>query len=213
MIAAMTAASLAVPRAPFDMEDPWEVPAACTPVALRRATDGGLPRLPTRVAAFFDDRHLTILFSATDDFVRTNYDRDDEPLYEDDVVEVFITPGELTRYYEFEVSPNGAVFDATVDSPDGSRETMHVDRAWNCTGVVAAVRTVVDAGGAMIIDTLLRIPFAALDRNTPVAGETWRANFFRVDRHDRGDEYSAWQPTLRDPADFHVPAAFGALRF
>jgi hypothetical protein len=53
-----------------------------------------------------------------------------------------------------------------------------------------------------------------LGRPTPVAGETWRANFFRIDRHpELGDEYSAWQPTMRSPADFHVGEAFGTLKF
>lgn len=212
MIAAMTA-TLAVPRAKFDMEDPWAVPAACSPVGLRRATDGVAPRLETQVAAWFDERYLTILFSSSDDFLRARHEAHDAPLYEDDVVEIFITPEKLTRYYELEVSPNGAVFDATVDSPHGSRETMHVDRAWNCAGLVIAIRKA-GSGDEMTIDTLVRIPFAALERTAPTDGETWRANFFRIDRHvEHGDEFSAWQPTLRTPADFHVPADFGVLRF
>ncbi len=207
-------ATLIIPRAKFDMEDPWEVPAACSPVELRRATDGAVPRLATQVAAWYDERYLTILFAVDDDFIRATHREDDAPLFEDDVVEVFITPGELTRYYELEVSPSGAVFDATVDSPDGSRKTMDVDRAWNCAGRVVAIRKVLESGDAMAIDVLLRIPFAGLERSTPGEGETWRANFFRVDRHpQQGDEFSAWQPTFREPADFHVPAAFGMLRF
>jgi hypothetical protein len=66
----------------------------------------------------------------------------------------------------------------------------------------------------MSIDTIVRIPFSSVGRATPGDGETWRGNFFRIDRHpDHGDEFSAWQPTLKNPADFHVAAAFGALRF
>ena len=44
------------------------------------------------------------------------------------------------------------------------------------------------------------------------AGEArrWHANFYRIDRGP-ADEYSAWQPTLADPPDFHVPARFGQL--
>jgi hypothetical protein len=206
--------TLVVPRADFDMEEPWNTPAACSPVRMRRAIDGSVPRLATSVAAWYDAQYLTVLFSAADDYQRaTNYEHD-SPLYEEDVVEIFITPAELTRYYELEVSPKGVVFDATVDSPHGSRETMHVDRAWDCAGLIVAIRTVVESNGGMTVDTLVRIPFASLARTTPAEGELWRANFFRVDRHDEeGDEYSAWQPTKREPADFHVPAAFGTLRF
>jgi len=72
----------------------------------------------------------------------------------------------------------------------------------------------VESSGWMTIDTLLRIPFAALGRSTPIEGEAWRVNFFRIDRHaEEGDELSAWQPTGKEPPDFHVPAAFGTLRF
>ena len=47
-----------------------------------------------------------------------------------------------------------------------------------------------------------------------IGGKPVRANFFRVDRSEtHGDEYSAWNPTMKDPADFHVVAAFGKLEF
>lgn len=210
----MNADMLLVPRAELDFEELWTTPRACTPARLRHAVDGSVPRLATSVAAFYDDDYLTILFSATDDHVEASDLDHDAPLYEHDVVEVFLAPSSLVRYYEIEVNPIGTLFDARIDSPDGTRATMHADRAWTCEGLFAAVRKVIESSGEMSIDTLLRIPFFALERSTPGQGETWRANFFRIDRHPRlGDEYSAWQPTYKIPADFHVPAAFGTLRF
>jgi len=203
-----------VPFAAFDMEEPWATPANCTPVRLRRAQDASVPRLATSVAAWHDGQYLTLLFSATDDHIRASYHRHDDPLYEQDVFEVFLAPDGLTRYYEIEVSPNGTVFDASIDSPDGVRATMHVDRGWTCEGLVVAVRKVTESHGAMTIDSLVRIPFAAIATAAPGEGDTWRGNFFRIDRHpDLGDEFSAWQPTHKTPADFHVVAAFGSLRF
>jgi hypothetical protein len=210
----MTGETLVVVRAPFDMEEPWSTPAGCSPVRLRRATDAAPPRLATSVAAFYDDEYLSILFSSSDDLVRSTLFAHDAPLYEEDVVEIFITPDVLERYYELEVSPRGTVFDARVDSPGGERATMHVDRAWNCEGLIAAVRRITESGGAITLDTVVRIPFAALGRPTPHPGKTWRIDFCRVDRHsEHGDEYSAWQATQRTPPDVHVPAAFGILRF
>jgi hypothetical protein len=205
--------TLVVPRAPFDMEEPWSTPPRCASVRLRRATDAAAPRLATSVAVWHDAAAVTFLFSAADDHIHATYHRRDEPLYEQDVVEVFLAPQVVTRYYEFEVSPHGTIFDAIIDSPDGERATMHAEKSWNCPGLVAAVRKVFESDGAMSVDTLIRVPFASLDRAAPEEGEVWRANFFRIDRHESGDEYSAWQPTLREPADFHVAAAFGQLRF
>lgn len=205
--------TLVVRRAPFDMEEPWATPVESAPVRFRRAVDGMTPRLATSVVATWDDRSLSLLYSATDDYVQATFVTDDEPLYSEDVVEAFLAPGGA-RYFEFEVSPRGVVFDATVDSPDGVRQTMRVDRAWNCEGRIVAIRTLFESDGSRSVDTLLRIPFASLGQPTPRPGALWRANFFRIDRHpDLGDEFSAWQPTLRTPPDFHVVAAFGTLRF
>ena len=206
--------TLVIRRAELDMEEPWATPAVSTPVRLRRATDAAAPRLATTLSAWYDDIYLNVLFSASDDHVHATLLEHDAPLYEQDVVEMFLAPDRPTQYFEIEVSPRGTIFDARVDSPDGVRATMRVDRDWTCEGLVAAVRRVTESSGAISIDTVIRIPFASLDRATPADGETWRGNFFRIDRHpQRGDELTAWQPTYRIPADFHVVAAFGALRF
>jgi hypothetical protein len=80
-------------------------------------------------------------------------------------------------------------------------------------GLFVALRKVVESSGVMSIDTVVRVPFFALERATPGGGETWRANFFRIDRSPGGDEFSAWRPTGRTPPDFHVPREFGTLVF
>ncbi|MGZ7080923.1 MAG: carbohydrate-binding family 9-like protein [Thermoanaerobaculia bacterium] len=206
--------TLAVPRAVFSIEDPWAFPPACRTVRMRRSTDGATPRLATSFAVYFDDSFLTVLYSAADDHVVETHLEHDGPLYEEDVFEAFLAPETLHRYFELEVNPRGTTFDAVIESPDGVRATMHADRDWNCEGLFAAVRKVVESDGAMSIDSVFRIPFASLGRSTPRDGERWRANFFRIDRHPRkGDEFSAWQPTMKSPPDFHVAAVFGTLSF
>lgn len=205
---------LLIPAAEFSIEEPWAVPPLCQPVRLRRSTDGGAPRLATCVAAYHDQEMLSILFSGSDDHRVAHYLKHDEPLYEEDAVEVFLAPERLTEYFEIEVSPLGTTFDARIESPDGVRQTMRGDLAWDCGGLFAGVRTVIESSGVMTVDTIIRLPFAAFGRTRPQIGETWRGNFFRIDRHPSvGDEFSAWQPTMKSPADFHVAAAFGTLRF
>jgi hypothetical protein len=209
MISAMPVPVLVVPRAEFSIEDPWAIPPNCEVVSLLRATDGGRPRLATSIAAYADDDFLTVVFVADDDEIIATYYDHDEPLWQEDVVEIFIAPEGLTPYFEIEVNPLGTAFDARIDSPDGIRATMTTDLAWTCEGLFAALRR--DDGKR--IQIVIRIPFASLKKR-PKPGHEWRANFFRVDRSaTHGDDFSAWQPTLKTPADFHVAAAFGALRF
>jgi len=58
----------------------------------------------------------------------------------------------------------------------------------------------------------LNIPLEELASPIPAA---WRANFYRVDRGAPSgdpDEFSAWSPILKAPADFHEARRFGVLR-
>ena len=211
-MAVMSGDSLTAVRSEFSIDDPWRTPVEAEPVRLRRSTDGTAPRLATTVAAYYDQNFLTFVFSGCDDHIEATYFAHDDPLYEEDVVEVFLAPSDPAEYFEIEVNPNGAMFDAHIVSPHGSRDTMHADRGWE-SGAMAAVRRNVESDGSMTIDTLLRIPFDAFGERARAAAR-WRCNLFRIDRHPtQGDEYSAWRPTLRDPADFHVPASFGVLEF
>ena len=174
------------------------------PVPLLRATDGAAPRLATSLVLYHDGEFLTALFLGEDDGVQATYLGHDEPLWQEDVVELFLAPERLTRYFEIEVNPRGTTFDAVIDSADLDRATMTTDLSWTCEGLFAAVRATPAS-----LDVLVRVPFAALGAKPE--GE-WRANFYRVDRGAE-DEYSAWQPTMKTPPDFHVPRAFGGLRF
>lgn len=206
--AEMQAATLLVPRAVFSIEDPWELPDGVLPVPLYRTTDGASPQLATSVAVWWDAQHLNTLFSGDDDAVIASYFGHDEPLWQEDVVEIFVAPTAATRYFEIEVNPLGTVFDAVIESPDGVRTTMRTDLAWTCDGIFAATRRTPHH-----FATIIRMPFQPFGV-VPAPGDHWRGNFFRIDRHPaRGDELSAWQPTMRQPADFHVVAAFGTWEF
>ena len=132
--------------------------------------------------------------------------RRDDPLWREDVYEVFLAPWEEppTLYYEFEVNPLGALFDARVDSPLRRRDGMRVATEWDCDGFEARVTRAEGRWSASI-----RIPLDSLVDGAPPS--RWRANFYRIDR-GTVDEYSAWSPTGSDPPDFHVPERFGILR-
>ena len=206
-------ATLRVQRAPFSIDDPWEIPAGCHAVSLRNAMDGSDPRQATTLAVYHDSFALCLLFSMQDDAVVATHFVHDAPLYEEDVVEAFLAPERMTEYLELEANPLGTTFDARIFSPDGVRRTMRADLSWDCTGLEVFIRRVWLASGTMQADTLVRIPFAGLGRSSPPKGESWRGNFFRIDRSAAGDEFSAWRPTMKTPADFHVTAAFGVLIF
>lgn len=206
---------LDVPRASLRLEDPWSLPAGVSDfqAGLVLSVDGASPLLETRLALFHDRTNLHVLFRGNDDHEVATMTERDAPLYEEDVVEVFLAPSGLQTYYEFEASPSGVVFDARIESPDGDRRTMRADVGWNCD-LVVQTRRVQDSRGAQTLEVAMSVPIAAIDPAfDPEAGAEWRANFYRIDRHpERGTEFTAWSPTLVKPADFHVTARFGILR-
>jgi len=173
------------------------------------ARTGAPPRLPTSVRVARRGGELLVRFDGRDTGVVATRTRRDDALWTEDVFEIFLAPPDSGAvYYEFEVNPLGALFDARVESSEGRRESMRVDVGWGCPGFRARVTRRPDLWSARIA-----IPLA------PLGGDpsgVWRANFYRIDRGapgSGGDEYSAWSPTLVDPPDFHRPDRFGVLRF
>lgn len=175
---------------------------------LVRAQDGCVTVFPTRVRLLDDGRRLFVRFDCEDDDVWATHERRDAPLWEEEVVEVFLSPGEgvPASYVEIEVNPLGTIFDAKVVNPDGRRETMRVDASWNAAGLTARViRKASTRWGVEIA-----LPWTDVCEGKPPA--VWRANFFRIERPRGGTpEFSCWSPTLADPPDFHKPACFGRL--
>ena len=110
-------------------------------LALRRAQDGADPVQPTRVRIAYDSVGLVVRFDCDDRDIWATHARRDAPLWEEEVVELFVAPGEPdpTEYVEIEVNPLGAIFDAHVTNPHGRRDSMRVDARWNAAGLVAAV--------------------------------------------------------------------------
>jgi Carbohydrate-binding family 9 len=178
-------------------------------LSLLDARTGAAPRLATSVRVGLRGRALCVRFDGRDAGVVATYARRDEPLWEEDVFEIFLAPRERpTVYFEFEVNPLGALFDARIESPELSRATMRTETDWSCPGFEARVTRRDDRWSASVhvpLDPLL---------DGPSPPPVWRANFYRIDRVTNGaaDEFSAWSPTLADPADFHVPERFGLLR-
>jgi len=177
-------------------------------VALRRAQDGADPVQATAVRIAYDVDALLLRFDCEDRDIWATHARRDAPLWEEEVVELFVAPGEddPSHYVEIEVNPLGAIFDARVTNPDGRRDSMRVEASWNAAGLVSAVSR--PWPGAWRAE--MRLPWGELCHGSPP--RIWRANLFRIERPRDGDhEFSCWSPTLTDPPDFHKPAAFGRL--
>ena len=180
---------------------------------LARSEDGGAPTLATTVELVDDGERLIARFDCDDPEPWATYLQRDAPLWEEEVVELFVAPGTETPgcYLELEVNPLGTIFAARVTSPFGDRRALTVERGWNCHGLDCSATLRGDGTGW---NARLALPWRALAALAPEApADHFRINLFRIDRPARGTaEFSAWSPTFVTPADFHRPGRFGFLR-
>lgn len=123
-------------------------------------------------------------------------------LWDRDVAETFLQPevSDPRIYREFEVSPNGYWIDLAVSH--GKIEELH-------SGLR---RRVVLDEKARTWTAEMALPMKCLttqfDPKVP-----WRVNFFRIEGEKDTRFYAAWSPTHSPKPNFHVPSAFGTLKF
>lgn len=121
-------------------------------------------------------------------------------LWDRDVVELFIgSDNQRPQHYaELEWAPTGETLDVLVNLPDKNFQ-------WS-----AAAQSAVSIDEEQRVWRLeARIPFTSLAPNTPAAGDRWKLNLYRMDRH--GNAALAFSPVLT--GSFHTPARFGWLEF
>jgi len=123
-------------------------------------------------------------------------------LWDRDVVEVFLQPDPTYpgHYFEFEVSPNGFWIDLDIE---------HGERSDPNSGMKC--RTHIDEK-SKVWTAEIAIPLRSLALHFGPSS-VWRANFFRVEGAAEPRFYSSWRPTNTPQPNFHVPTAFGKLKF
>lgn len=123
-------------------------------------------------------------------------------LWDRDVVEVFLQPDPTYpgHYFEFEVSPNGYWIDLNIE---------HGERSDPQSGMKC--RTQVDEK-SKIWTAEIAIPLRSIALHFD-SSSIWRVNFFRVEGASEPRFYSSWRPTNTPQPNFHVPTAFGKLKF
>jgi len=122
-----------------------------------------------------------------------------------DVAEVFVGSDfqRITRYKEFEVSPQGEWVDLDID-----REHPLPEGGWLWNSGFSS-RARIDREHK-IWYAEMRIPLHSIDTRPPAAGLQMRINFYRCQGPEPGRKFIAWQPT--GEGSFHVPQAFGLLK-
>ena len=181
--------------------------------------DSGKEREHTELRLWYDDAALYLGWICRDIDIQATFTNRDSKFWEEEVVEMFITPKALNKYFELQWNPLGGVFDAIItNTMDASGVSKAFEGDWSFTAknMKSAVKLKGTPNDSNDKDEYwqveVMIPFADLGQPAPKAGDVWRGNFYRFNR-TKGlpVEQLSWSPT-RLPG-FHQPSRFGLLEF
>ncbi len=198
-------------------EPPWQNAARLTPFVQHDTMAAS--RVGTEVRIWYDQAALYLGWICEDADIQATLTGRDRRFWDEEVVEFFVTPGPLDRYFELQWNPLGGSFDAIIANqiaPDGSSQGIKGDWSYSAPAMTFAVRVDGSVQNSRDRDRRwtieVRVPFADLNVPTPAPGDVWRGNFYRFNRdRDREPEQLSWSPTVWP--GFHQPTRFGYLRF
>lgn len=189
---------------------PEEVWGGLPEMVLVETASGKEPRQATKVRSFWSRERPSLFFrfEGADDHIVSTMTNHDDPIYDEDVVEVFLSEsGSLQQYKEFELSPANVKFDAEIQND--LQGNIQVSTEWHAEDWKTVFYNDKESGTFL---SLWELPFHHFSGGIPEVGGEWLMNVYRIDRHpEHGDEYSAWSPTGK--INFHLPRTFGRLMF
>lgn len=197
-----------------ELNDPaW---ALATAVELTGSYDGRKTLLKTTAKLTWDDEYLYVGFDSEDPDVWGTLMNRDDPIYNQECVEVFIDAnGDGRTYNELQVSPNNVNFDAYFVE---YRSELEAAKKWD-----SQLKTAVKIKGTLNNPSdkdegwtaEMKIPIAQLaevPNKPPKPGDRWRFNVYRLEHLERRNiEGSSFSPLFR--GDFHALPRFGWLQF
>lgn len=190
-----------------------------------------------RPISVFDHKPYSLLieYKMNDQAPSSPFNQCNQPLYEYDAVEFFITPYVYnqqtpTSYVEIELNPNGALFASTIDNTcDNCSCIKGTPIECDDKGIIdynATITTNHDGKQSWTAYIEITVDFIAkysdLSQDKPynligADNNMYRINFYRIDdlieREKNVTQYSCWNATLLNPPCFHVPSSFGYFQF
>lgn len=172
-----------------------------------------------RSKIMWSNEGLFVLWQIKDEHIWGTYKNNDDPIYNEEVVEMFIAKNRDVpkEYFEFQFSPCGVKFDARILNPSGDRhdEGFNVDVNWGCGGLEFAQSFQIESEKrglkSGVWTTEAFFPWGSIGVESVAPGDLFRVNLFRIDGWPEQNSFQAWQPTFKNPPDFHVPEKFGLI--
>ena len=144
---------------------------------------------PTRAKMLWDREYFYFAFVCQDADMWAIYENEDDHLWEEEVVEIFIDPdGDGKNYLELEINPHNQIVDLLIYAVTPE---WHSSIDWDIAGLKTAVQAHGTVNDSLAQDegwtAEIAIPWAAIADSVtggtrPVPGDIWRLNLYRIER-------------------------------
>ena len=208
----------------------WDAPAWRGANILRvdhfMAAPGASDHQPaTQAKVIYIDDGLFVFFKVTDRYVVSRHTEFQSRVCTDSCVEFFVQPKPDKGYFNFEMNAGGTLLVSYIEdstrTPTGFKKFSKLSPETDALipryhSLPAHIEP--EMAGPVEWCMEYFIPFSLLERYVGplgnVAGQTWRANFFKCADESSHPHWASWAPLDADFAGgFHRPDKFGALRF
>lgn len=187
--------------------------------------DGSDHRPDTRVKMVYDaDATLHLLYRVEDCYVRSVRTERQQSVCLDSCVEFFMWPKPDSGYINFEMNCGGTFLSKYYADPFATVAERHktsvrmdadvLDNVIVCTTMPPVVEPELTEPTTYFVRLTvpIRVIESKLGTLTPLAGQTWRANFFKCGDETSHPHWGSWNP-IGDVLSFHQPATFGEIVF
>ena len=171
------------------------------------------PDVSFKIAVIADG--LLVKFYVKEDYTRATFTIDNQEVYHDSCVELFIDPSRDGTYYNFEFNAIGTLllgFGADRhDRPRAPQEITKQVKRHSSNGVIPFDNIRLDKPW----DLTVIIPFSAFWHHSIISldKKKIRANFQKCGEDLPVPHYLTWNPILTLKPDYHQPAFFGSIDF
>ena len=179
------------------------------------------PRVEVKVTYQYEG--VFLFYRVRDKYVRCVHTEYQSNVCRDSCVEFFVEPKPGRGYFNFEINCGGTMLLYYIEDPtivDGEFRRRE-DVPWEVGERVqihhslpSTVEPEIEGDTDWVVEYF--VPFALFETFVgplaPVAGRTWRANFYKCADGCSHPHWASWAP-LHGEVSFHVPQHFAPIRF
>ncbi len=208
------------------LREPWDAPRwqAAEEARIEQFHAASSPHRPLAAAKLvYDAANLYLRFRVEDRYVVARHTHFQDPVCQDSCVEFFVQPRPTGGYFNFEINCGGTLLCYYIEDP--ARTANGFAKFTRLSGEHGRRIQIVHSLPALVVPERhepvvwhigCAVPLDVLEASAgplgPLAGQSWRGNFFKCADGSSHPHWASWAP-IGEALNFHQPQYFAPLHF